>query len=221
MATSGGSFRRRATAIDELTRGDHYYLEEEDHCAFVGEYTSGAGFGHSETNQLIFNLKKRVDRRGKPDWRYKDLAIQQAGRIFAAVLNERALDDYTFVPVPPSKARDDPEHDDRMVQVIRAIRPGNPVDMRELIVQTVSTEPVHGKAQRLRPEQLAENYRIDEGAAAPTPAAVLVVDDVLTTGAHFKAAQSVLVERFPGISVFGLFVARRVPEEPEFDPLFE
>ena len=221
MATSRGNFPRRATTVDELTRRDHYYLDEDDRCAFIGEYTARAGFRHSETNQLIFNLKKRMDRRGKSDWRYKDLAIQQAGRTFAGVLNERTLDEYTYVPVPPSKARDDPEYDDRMVQVIREIRPGNPVDMRELIVQTVSTEAVHGSAQRLRPEQLAEIYRIDEAAAAPTPKAVVIVDDVLTTGAHFKAAQSVLVERFPGISVFGLFVARRVPEDVDFDPLFE
>ncbi len=64
-------------------------------------------------------------------------------------------------------------------------------------------------------------YRIDEQVAEPTPTALVVVDDVLTTGAHFKAAQSVLAERFPGVSVFGLFVARRVPEAVDFDPLFE
>lgn len=221
MATSKGNFPRRATSVDELTRRDHHYLDEDDGCAFIGEYTARAGFGHSETNQLIFNLKKRMDRRGKSDWYYKDLAIRQAGRTFAAVLNDRALDEFTFVPVPPSKARDEPDYDDRMVQVIHAIRPGNPVDLRELIVQTVSTEAVHGSAQRLRPEQLAEIYRIDEGLVAPTPTAVVIVDDVLTTGSHFKAAQSVIVERFPGVSVFGLFVARRVPEEVDFDPLFE
>lgn len=221
MATSRGNFPRRATAVDELTRRDHHYLEQDDRCVFIGEYTARAGYQHSETNQLILNLKKGMDRRDKRDWRYKGMAIRQAGRTFAAVLNERSLDQFTFVPIPPSKARGDPEYDDRMVQVVGAIRPERPVDARELIVQSVSTEAAHGSARRLRPEQLADIYRVDESVAAPTPAALVVVDDVLTTGAHFKAAQSVLVERFPGVPVFGLFVARRVPEEVDFDPVLD
>ncbi len=142
MATSRGHFPRRATAVDELTRPDHYYLDEDDRCAFIGEYTARAGYQHSETNRLILNLKKGMDRRDKRDWRYKGMAIRQAGGTFAAVLNERTLDDYTFVPIPPSKAREAPGYDDRMVQVVRAIRPGRPVDGRELIVQSVSTEAV-------------------------------------------------------------------------------
>ena len=221
MATSRGNFPRRATAVDELTRPDHYYLEEDDRCVFIGEYTARAGYQHSETNQLVLNLKKGMDRRDKRDWRYKGMAIRQAGRTFAAVLNERSLDEYTFVPMPPSKVRGDPEYDDRMVQVVGAIRPERPVDVRELIVQSVSTEAVHGSTRRLRPEQLVEIYRVDERVAEPTPTALVLVDDVLTTGAHFKAAQAVLVDRFPEVSVFGLFVSRRVPEEVDFDPVLD
>ena len=64
----------------------------------------------------------------------------------------------------------------------------------------------------MRPDELAQLYRIDEDVVEPTPVALMVVDDVLTTGAHFKAAQSVLAERFPEVPVLGLSVARRVPE---------
>ena len=42
--------------IDELTRRDHYYLDETE-CVFIGEYTARAGYQHSQTNQLILNLK--------------------------------------------------------------------------------------------------------------------------------------------------------------------
>ena len=148
MATSGGEFRRRATWVDALTRPHHYYLDEDDRCAFIGEYTSGAGFRHSETNQLIFNLKKGVNRRGKTDWRYKDGAIRQAGRALEAVLNERALNECTFVPIPPSKARGDPDYDDRMVRVLREIRPQRPVDAR-----AHRSEGEHrGRARQQRPE---------------------------------------------------------------------
>ena len=127
MATSGKGFPRRATAVDELTRPDHHYLTKVDRCAFIGECTARRGYQHSATNQLILNLKKGMERRGRSDWRYKQTAIEQAGRAFEAVLSERALNEFTFVPMPPSKARDDPAHDDRMVRVVRAIRPERPV----------------------------------------------------------------------------------------------
>ena len=78
MATSSGTFPRRVTWIDELTRRDHYYLDDNDKCAFVGEYTARAGFQYSETNRLIFNLKKGMERRGKADWQYKQAAISEA-----------------------------------------------------------------------------------------------------------------------------------------------
>ncbi|QXP89654.1 hypothetical protein [Methylococcus capsulatus] len=46
----------------------------------------------------------------------------------------------------------------------------------------------------------------------PPPKVIGLFDDVLTTGAHFKATQSMLQETFPGVRVIGLFIARRVPE---------
>ena len=214
MATFAGNFPRRATLIDELTRRDHCYLQETDVCAFIGEYTARAGYEHSQTNQLIFNLKKSPERRGRAEWSYKEKAIRQAGRTFEAVLTEQALDDYTFVPIPPSRARGETGYDNRMSQVIQAIRPSRSVDMRELIVQTESTEAAHDSRVRLSPHEIAGLYRIDEALTTPKPLVVVVVDDVLTTGAHFKATQSLLRSRFPGVSVFGLFVARRaLPKE--------
>lgn len=35
------------------------------------------------------------------------------------------------------------------------------------------------------------------------------MDDALTTGAHFRAARSVLAARFPAVLRVGLFIARR------------
>ena len=56
-----------------------------------------------------------------------------------------------------------------MVRVLEATRPERPVDVLNLIVQTVSTDAAHGSAQRLRPEQLAGLYRFHEYIADPTP----------------------------------------------------
>jgi hypothetical protein len=65
------------TRIDELTRSDHSYLTATDECWFLREYTAGAGYAHSATNDLISNFKKPVAKKGGPEWKYKTLAIQQ------------------------------------------------------------------------------------------------------------------------------------------------
>jgi hypothetical protein len=57
-------------------------------------------------------------------------------------------------------------------------------------------------------------YGIDEAKAAPAPQAIAVVDDVLTNGTHFRAMKAILKDRFPGVSVVGMFIARRVFSNP-------
>jgi hypothetical protein len=197
------------TRLDELYLPHHWYLDAADQCYFGGEYTAGQGYAYSQTNQLILNLKKKMERRGLPDWGYKARAIRQA----AANLRDSLLPDFlasaTFVPIPPSKIIGDPEYDDRMIQVVRLL--GDDVDARELVYQTESTQEAHTAETRPGPTVLYNNYQIEETCIAPTPSQVAVVDDVLTTGAHFKAMKRILSETYPDIPIVGIFIARRVP----------
>jgi len=207
--------KRRLQQIEDLVRKDHYYLTKEDVCFFWGEYTARKGAAHSNTNNLILNLKKKPDRKGKPEWRYKALAIEQTGRIFKATVNPDFLKTATIVPMPPSKARTDPMYDDRMRQVVQHFAGGS--DIRELIVMAKSVTASHESNDRRDPDELEKVMLIDENATKPAPKTILVVDDVLTTGAHFIASKRVLQKRFPGVEVVGLFAARRVPQA-DFDP---
>ena len=86
------------------------------------------------------------------------------------------------------------------------------MDVRELIIQSQSTDAAHESLARPSPEQIQAGYRVDEALTAPEPTIVAIVDDVLTTGAHFRAASVVLAQRFPAVQIMGLFVARRVPD---------
>lgn len=115
------------------------------------------------------------------------------------------------MPVPPSKARDDPRYDDRVTRMLRTIWPGRTADIRDLVVQPESAA-AHESPTRPTPSQIEAAYRIDEALIAPEPAFIAVVDDVLTTGAHFRAASAVLAARFPAVRLVGLFIARRVPD---------
>ena len=222
--TSDRTSPRRLTRVDRLIlrRSEHYYLCEDDECYFIGEYTAGRGWDHSPTNQLISNFKKEMDRRDLPEWRYKRRAIRQAALAFRTALeplDEATVRGTTFVPIPPSKAKDDPGYDDRMTQMLNLIRPEPSLDVREIIVQANSTDPVHLSGVRLSPEEIEDGYGIDESLTAPPPHIIGIVDDVLTTGAHYRAAQVVLSSRFPKARIIGLFIARRVPETLDLDDL--
>ncbi len=200
------------TAIDDFLRPLYAHLTATDQCYFLREYTSGRGFTHSETNRLILNLKKAPDRHGRPEWHYKEQAIQHVAREFRASLNPQRIRAVTFVPMPPSKRKDDPFYDDRMLRVLHAMDEERSLDIRELLLLAESTVPAHATVARPTIEDLIANLDIDEDCARPAPTSIALVDDVLTTGAHFVAAKRVLSIRFPGIPIRGLFVARRVFE---------
>lgn len=79
----------RLSTIDELTRPDHTFLSPDDECYYLGEYAARVGFAFSRTNNLIQNLKKPVDRRGRPEWRWKEEAIRTFGRELREALDSR------------------------------------------------------------------------------------------------------------------------------------
>jgi hypothetical protein len=219
--TSASTFPLRLTKIDDLARPDHFYLTAADDCYFLGEYTARKGFAFSATNRLILNFKKTMDRRNRPEWAWKEHALQEAATAFRTALNGDYLNIATLVPIPPSKAKTDPLYDDRMTRMLRAIRPQPPVDVRELVLQTASSEAAHDQPVRPRPEEIAARYRIDPSLRLPAPQAIAICDDVLTTGAHYRAVQAVLQQAFPGTRTIGLFIARRVPEAVDFSDFDE
>ena len=47
-------------------------------------------------------------------------------------------------------------------------------------------------------------------ARDPAPAAIAIVDDVLTAATHYRAMHTALSERLPSVPVVGFFIARRV-----------
>jgi hypothetical protein len=206
--------------------------------------TRRPAYRRSATNDLIGNFKKSPRLRGTPAWSYKERALERLAAELAAALDPAWLATATLVPIPPSRARSDPAHDDRMLRLLRrleahltasgpgdrpdaerlephsvaparlapsphlvGLRPGR-LDIREILLQRESTLPAHGRPCRPTPAELASLYEIDETLADPPPVALGLFDDVLTTGAHFQAAQHLLRRRFSGTPIAGIFLAR-------------
>jgi len=200
----------RLTKIDELTLGQHYHLEVSDSCYFFGEYTARKGFGFSETNQLIHNIKKSVEKRGSFEYRYKGQAIDKVAQKLTEITN---LTDLTFVPIPPSKCRKDALYDDRMVEILeRSKKINSNIDYRELIVQRESRAASHNSENRQTPDEIAENYIFDSNAAKGHRQMIVIFDDVLTAGSHYKAMKTVIRTHLPQSTIVGLFIARTARE---------
>lgn len=197
--------------IDNSTLDDHWYLAEEDCCFFLGEYVPYVGPGYSEVNQLVYNFKKSPERKNRPEYNYKKEAIRRIAQMFQESLPIEWLMTLTLVPIPPSKTKNDPLHDTRILDMLYMLqtRIGLKLDIRELIIQTESTPASHESDERPSPKELMGNWLINNEVAEPRPKKIALFDDLITTGAHFKAAQTIIKKRYDGVFVGGIFFARR------------
>lgn len=209
----------RLQAIDELTRSDHYYLTDDDQCYYFGSYLKGANWGYDAFHQLFWNFKKALDKGGQ---HYKKQAISRVGRMVAKHFAAYVDADSLFIPVPPSTAKGDPGYDDRCLQALKIAQRHSSVAVQvsDAIRQLESTTPAHLQESRPRPEDYQENYAIVDDAAIVVAKWIVVFDDLITTGAHFRAISEMVTETNPRVQITGLFLGRRkIQPEPEDDDL--
>lgn len=104
------------------------------------KYTAKEGYRYSKPNQLIFNFKKSMCRRGFLEWQYKEHAINTLATMLSSSLElyRTWAQTATWVPIPPSHAKDHSEYDDRLLQVLRRLASELALDIRELIWQKES-----------------------------------------------------------------------------------
>lgn len=202
----------RLQRIDESILPEHSCLETTDYCYFLGEYASGRGFNHSEMNQIINNLKKPINRKHLPEWHFKEQAIQKIAFWLMSTNSWEKLKSCTWVPMPPSKIKSHSEYDDCILRILKRAKQFElKLDVRELLLAKTSRDPAHNPGNK-RPS-IADHFNnlmIDEGLKDPPPRAIVIFDDVITSGASFKAAQKILLKNFPEVPIVGIFVARNI-----------
>lgn len=208
----------RLTKID-----DGHWLDESDQCFYIGEYISGAGYGAGDTNQLVSNLKADVSR-SPQRVQYKNNAISIAAGQLASTLHHPGLKErVTVVPMPCSKSLGHPQYDDRMARVVAALGAivGQGFDGRSVLRTVTNREAQHSAGTRASVDDLVVSMEVDPQAiAVPLRPIVMVIDDVFTLGASFKAAQK-LIQPLPNVEqVLGVFVARTKWPQPDFSALF-
>ena len=201
----------KLTQIDALTCPSHRFLQPGDRVYYLGEYAAGAGY-LTPINDLIHNFKiKPSSLRCSPvRRRHKEHAIRQIAVAFTGHFS--ALEDTAvLVPIPTSKLPADPDYDDRLLRVLRVCRADPKPPVRELIRQKRSTAADHEANGRQSFRRLLANCYVDDTLSLPRPSQVILFDDVLTEGKHFKVCQRLLRNHYGDVPIVGFFVARSIP----------
>jgi len=196
--------------IDEVTAGDHFSLDATDTCFYVWEYAARRNFSAGPANQLIKNLKAKPSELAMTParQRHKQRALRHAAKALRQLLGRQAVEgEYSFVPVPCSKACGDPDHDDRTLRVLQRAFSGWQSDVQPILRVRHSMAADHESAERMTHDDL---LALTEALPPRNPLrrTIVVFDDVLNSGKHFKVAQTLLSAANPDAAILGLFLAR-------------
>lgn len=118
------------------------------------------------------------------------------------------MGEVVIVPAPPSKPRGHVDYDGRLELLARGIGPN--ADVRCLLETVQARQQAKRAEQRPAIEDLAASMRVVEELLNPLPTGIILLDDVITSGTTFKAAQRLLSPYLGNVKLVGLFVARRV-----------
>lgn len=198
----------RLLKIDELSIDDHCYLRSDDVCYYFMEYRPTIT---DEVKSIIMNFKKSLDRKMLPDYPYKIKTTNSLAELLRQNIPEFQQSDTILVPIPPSKSKDHPLYDSRVYDLLEIFCNGREnSDLRDLISTKGQLSPSHSATIRPTPGDIYGNLILDKKMCLEKKHKIILFDDVITTGAHFKACKKLLKEEFPDSEIIGIFIARSV-----------
>ena len=71
-------------------------------------------------------------------------------------------------------------------------------------------DPMHKGINRRDPKDLYSIYDLEPTLLQPSPEAIVVFDDLLTSGCHFRAMEQKIKESFPDVPCYGIFIGRSI-----------
>jgi len=203
---------------DESVALAHCPDHEKKDIFYARIYTIGQGYMYSTTNNDIINLKHTPDS-GSGPLRYKKRAIRKCAQELAGFFGLNLSTQFAAVPIPPSKTRAHPLYDDRLEQVVNKVAQicAN-VIAYPVLEGIMDLEPYHSGAERSAQGCFDAMQVVDTQRrlyAQSTGRTIAVVDDVLTSGAHYEGARWHLQREFPQDRIIGVFWTKAEPLEDD------
>lgn len=192
-----------------LVRYEHFlqnrpYLDYTDDCYYFLEITEG-GFNKSEANRLVNNFKKPIDRKDKPEWWYRNKAIEEFVNLllsFSPFQNSECI----VAPMSTSKSSNSLNFNDRLYKTVQGLSSKLP-KLRVEYLFDVKSDIVESHLGGTRNKENIKNNIAWNGFTYEPKEYLFLIDDVLTTGAHFKACKEIINSNYPNIKVVGIFLA--------------
>ncbi|EAK3672774.1 hypothetical protein BZ119_01475 [Campylobacter jejuni] len=180
------------------------YLNSDDACYYFLDYKPNSGF---EANSLVFNFKKDLLFKNHPSWYYRNEAIKE----FAKMINNMFLNInkniFNIIPMPTSKPKNSTEFNNRLMQTMEELlKLDNSYKIFDCFDVQNNLVPAHYNGYR-NPNDLKQEILFYPPNFFDKN--IVLIDDVLTTGGHFKACKNILLEKLdPNINIVGLFLAK-------------
>lgn len=196
--------------IFDRTQGGSLYLEDDDICLYYMDKTNGRP-SDSEPNQRIYNLKIDPSKMTKAqrDAGWKQEAITQCADDMAGYLRRwKTVDpaNTILVPVPPSKPVGAKGYDNRMILVCKAIYDQTGIRYIDCLRTRANHGAMHNGGLARDIDRLRQNIDFYPQMIPEGIQYVILIDDQLTKGTHFKAIKPFFDEL--GYIVVGMFWAK-------------
>ena len=174
---------------------------------YAREYVSGIGYEAGPTNSLILNFKKSPSKKKTQEWQYRENAVRQFKEdieIWLGSINQAVL-----TSIPSSKKKDHPEYDNRFEDLFKEILKSHPRWIVERPVETKKNIKASHKTGEKYPDILKKNY-FWKGFKNKEPKVLYIFDDLITTGAYFRAISDFLIENKYKGKIIGICWAKTV-----------
>jgi hypothetical protein len=194
--------------IDAIELLNLPHLNSDDDCYYAKDYYSGTGYQGGEVNNDILNFKKAPN---LPGQNYRTEAIYKFAIEASVLIDCESKKTYAVTAIPSSKSKSDPLYTKRFEDFFSELSKIRPcLDVIWPVSSKITITPAHIGGYR-NPKNIEENYQFD-GFKENAPDFILVFDDVLTSGAHFRAFKDFLIKSGYSGKVYGVFWAKSKKE---------
>jgi predicted amidophosphoribosyltransferase len=187
--------------ISGAAYADHYFLNPQDECWFLGGYCRGSRGRDEAVGRLIRQLKWQ----SAPEARHEVLC--DLARRLRAAIDRSWVEGSTWVPQPSSRGKND------LTRMLQLAFEDYDLDVRAVLRLDSDGVADRWRDRRLSLVELWERMSVDSEVLGSQPMRrrIVLFDDVLTSGKHYCCARQRLAEACLDRPVCGVFLARRVP----------
>ena len=180
------------------------FLNDDDVCFYCCIYTPG-GYGASGCNSMVVNFKRDIANQSNQSvWYYRNMAISKFANMLHLMFKNS---EYTIIPCATSKPRGSLNFNDRLDATVSMLKSfSSNYDIQFCLDTKTATLPSHIGGTR-NPVEMANNTSWVHPTRPPNQN-IILVDDVFTTGAHFRAYKDIILSHYPSHNVMGVFLAK-------------